>query len=161
MSVNKQLRENIINKLNKYIELLNISKLIESSIYNFSIEYAESNDVLYLIENIYENKYNEILLLLSEKNSHILNLLKNGKIDPSKLAYMKPEELNPEKYEIILKKKELIDYKKNNSIGSNAFTCVKCKKKRCDVTQKQMRAGDEPPTTFVTCLECGYTFKFN
>ena len=53
------------------------------------------------------------------------------------------------------------EYKKNNKAGSSAFTCVKCKKSRCEVSQKQTRAGDEPPTTFVTCLECGHTFKFN
>ena len=53
------------------------------------------------------------------------------------------------------------EYKKNNKVGSSAFTCTKCKKSKCSVSQKQTRAGDEPPTTFVSCLECGHTFKFN
>ena len=47
------------------------------------------------------------------------------------------------------------EYKKNNKVGSTAYTCSKCKKKNTLVTQKQTRAGDEPPTIFVECLECG------
>ena len=30
----------------------------------------------------------------------------------------------------------------------------------CQVTQKQTRSGDEPATTFVECIECGFMFKF-
>ena len=74
---------------------------------------------------------------------------------------MKPEELNPDKYENIIKKREMEEYKKKNTSGTSVFVCSKCKKSNCQVSQKQTRAGDEPPTTFVTCLECGYTFKFN
>ena len=33
--------------------------------------------------------------------------------------------------------------------GSTAFTCAKCKKSNCQVSQQQTRSGDEPPTTFV------------
>ena len=87
--------------------------------------------------------------------------LKDKTIDSKKLAFLKPEELNPEKYEQLIKKKEFEEYKKNNASSSNAFTCTKCKKSRCQVSQKQVRAGDEPPTTFVDCLECGFRFKFN
>jgi len=60
-----------------------------------------------------------------------------------------------------LKKKEMEEYKKNDVKSSSAFKCSKCKKSKCSVTQKQTRAGDEPATTFVTCLECGYNFSFN
>jgi DNA-directed RNA polymerase subunit M/transcription elongation factor TFIIS len=140
----------------------NIGKDVEISIYNFSKEFAEVNDTPYLIQQIYNSKVDEIICQLSNNESnYLINALKNKKIDPLKVAFMKPEEINPEKYESILKKRELEEYKKNNKAGSSAFTCVKCSKSRCEVTQKQTRAGDEPPTTFVNCLECGHTFKFN
>ena len=51
--------------------------------------------------------------------------------------------------------------KKNDIKSSTAFKCIKCKKKKCTVSQKQVLAGDEPLTTFVTCLECGYSFSFH
>jgi|UniRef100_A0A6C0EED5 DNA-directed RNA polymerase subunit M/transcription elongation factor TFIIS len=159
--INVDLRSNIINELSKYVDT-NKAKKIEQSIYNFSKKYAECNDTLFLIESIYENKSNEIISQLSNKDSkYLINSLQDNSIEAENLAFMKPEELNPEKYEEIIKKRELEEYKKNNTKGSSVFKCVKCKKANCQITQKQTRAGDEPPTTFVTCIECGHTFKFN
>jgi DNA-directed RNA polymerase subunit M/transcription elongation factor TFIIS len=155
-----QERESTIKILNKILKK-DISEKIENGIFNFSNEYANTNDTPYLLQSIYETKCTEILPLLTSKDSkNLLESLINKTIDPAKLAYMKPEELNPEKYEQIIKKRELEEYKKNNSVSSDAFTCTKCKKSKCSITQKQTRAGDEPPTTFVTCLECNHTFKF-
>jgi DNA-directed RNA polymerase subunit M/transcription elongation factor TFIIS len=139
-----------------------LAKKVELSIYNYSKEYAEIQDTPYLLQQIYDDKAQEIICQLTHQESnYLVNSLIEKKIDPVKVAFMKPEELDPEKYESIIKKREMEEYKKNNTSGSNAFTCVKCKKARCQVSQKQTRAGDEPPTTFVSCLECGHTFKFN
>ena len=152
-SIEKQISKLIGDKLAKDVEL---------SIYNFSKEYAEIQDSPYLLQQIYEDKAQQILCQLTNQESEYLTkALKEKKIDATKIAFMRPEELDPEKYETIIKKREMEEYKKNNTSGSSAFTCAKCKKSRCQVTQKQTRAGDEPPTTFVTCLECGHTFKFN
>jgi DNA-directed RNA polymerase subunit M/transcription elongation factor TFIIS len=140
----------------------NFAKDVELSIYNYSKEYAEVQDTPYLLQQIYDDKAQQILCqILNQESDYLTKAIKNKKIDPTKIAFMKPEELDPEKYESLIKKREMEEYKKNNTSGSSAFTCVKCKKARCQVTQKQTRAGDEPPTTFVSCLECGHTFKFN
>ena len=161
IEIDKNLSNDILNKLLEYFDESKAQK-IEKSIYNFSLQYAECNDTPFLIDSIYENKSNEIISLLDNKESkYLINSLVDDSIDPENLAFMKPEELNPEKYEEIIKKRELEEYKKNNAKGSNVFKCVKCKKSNCQITQKQTRAGDEPPTTFVTCLECSHTFKFN
>lgn len=161
MEINKEIRESIITKLKKNLDE-NIAKNIEHSIFNFSKEYAITNDTPYLLDSIYENKSDEIIAQIQNKESkYLVELLKKKKIDASKVAFMKPEELNPDKYDTIIKKQQMAEYKKNNTEGSNIFTCSKCKKSKCSVTTKQTRAGDEPPTTFVNCLECGHTFKFN
>jgi transcription elongation factor S-II len=161
MDIDSSTRNDITKKISKIIGD-KIAKDIETSIYDFSKEYAETNDTPYLVQNIYDTKSDEILCLLSSKETEFLiKALKEKKIDAKKIAFMKPEELNPEKYENIIKKREMEEYKKNNLSGSSIFTCAKCKKARCDVKTRQTRAGDEPPTTFVTCLECGHTFKFN
>lgn len=131
-------------------------KLIEKSINDFAIEYAEINDTPFLLESIYDTKVEEIINALT-KNPEIISCDEDAK----RVAFMKPEELNPDNYEKLLKKKEMEEYKKNDIKSSSAFKCSKCKKSKCSVTQKQTRAGDEPATTFVTCLECGYNFSFN
>ena len=161
MDIDSSFRDQTVKTLAKILGD-KIGKDVETSIYNFSKEFSEINDTPYLIQQIYESKVDDIICQLKNKNSDYLSkALKDKKIDPLKVAFMKQEELDPEKFENIIKKRELEEYKKNNKSGSNAFTCVKCKKSRCEVTQKQTRAGDEPPTTFVTCLECGHAFKFN
>jgi DNA-directed RNA polymerase subunit M/transcription elongation factor TFIIS len=158
MSIDKNVRNNVIKQLTKYVDNT-IATNIELSIYNFSNEYAEINQILFLLEQIYNDKFEEILSFLSNQDKKKLKKLFD-KIDSTKIAFMKPEELNPDKYEKILKKREMEEYKKNACSGSSIFTCVKCKKSKCQVSQRQTRSGDEPPTTFVKCLECGHTFKF-
>ncbi len=161
MDIDSSSRDQTVKTLGKILGD-KIGKDVETSIYNFSKEFAEINDTPYLIQQIYDSKVDDIMCQLKNKESdYLAKALKDKKIDALKVAFMKQEELNPEKYESIIKKRELEEYKKNNKSGSSAFTCVKCKKSRCEVTQKQTRAGDEPPTTFVTCLECGHAFKFN
>ena len=38
-------------------------------------------------------------------NKTLLDNIKKGKIDPERLAFLKPEELDPDKYETIIKNK--------------------------------------------------------
>lgn len=158
-------RDVVIKQLEKIFDKkkeLNIIKEIEQSIYNFTIVYAETNDVPpELVEPIYETKVNDIINELNNPSKYLITTIRDKKIKAIDIANIKPEELNPEKYDKIIKRRQLEEYKKNNQAGTDLFTCSKCKKSRCKVSQKQTRSGDEPPTTFVTCLECGFKFKFS
>lgn len=144
-----------LKNIDKYIKNKNLSKLVEDSISRFAKEYAETNDVLSLFESIYDTKLDEIINVLSKNN------IVKTECDAKNIGFLSPEELNPENYEKIVKKKEIEEFKKNDIKSSSVFKCSKCKKSKCSVTQKQTRAGDEPATTFVTCLECGHNFSFN
>ena len=107
MDVDMDLRKDVIEKLTKLLNK-SIAKDIEESIYLFSKEYAETNDAPFIIEEIYNSKKDEILALLTNKESdYLISLLKSKdcKIDPKKIAFMSPETLNPEKYEMIIKKR--------------------------------------------------------
>ena len=162
MSLEVSQRESVQARLNKIIKNKDISKKIESSIFKFTQDYTEEQGIPFLFESIYENKMNEIIRNLDENsdNKTLLENIKKGVIDPERLAFLKPEELDPDKYESIIKKKELEEYKKNNKSTTNIFKCSKCKSRKSTVHQQQTRAGDEPMTTYVTCQECGHVFKF-
>jgi len=162
MEIDSECRKNVIKILSKVLNS-KLASLVEESIFNFTKEYTETNDTpSFLNQSIYDTKSNDIINeIINKKSEYLLNAIKNQTIKVIEIAFMKPEELNPDKYENIVKKKEMEEYKKNNKVGSSAFTCTKCKKSKCSVSQKQTRAGDEPPTTFVECLECGHVFKFN
>jgi DNA-directed RNA polymerase subunit M/transcription elongation factor TFIIS len=161
MKISDVSRNKVRVEIEKFIDK-SISNDVELSIYNFSVQYAEQNNTPYLVQNIYDSKSEEIIYQLKDENStHLISGLKEKNIIALDVAFMKPEEINPEKYENYIKKREMEEHKKLNKVGSTAFKCSKCNKSNCSVTQKQTRAGDEPPTTFISCNECHYTFKFN
>tara|TARA_B100001093_G_C26820469_1_gene1011662 strand:+ start:86 stop:562 length:477 start_codon:yes stop_codon:yes gene_type:complete len=155
------LRKETIKSLSKIFKK-EIATDIEKGIYNFSEEYSENQGTPFLIEQIYNDKSVEIICHFENPNNKsLINSVKNKTIDAIKIATMKPQELNPEKYEKITKKKELEEYSKNNQASTDIFQCSKCKKRKCSVSEKQTRAGDEPATTFVKCLECGNSWTLN
>jgi transcription elongation factor S-II len=161
MNVDIKVRDEMKSRFGKILPTNSIEQ-IEKSIHNFSIDYASVNETPYLLDQIYDTKGDEILKLIKDpENDYFITAIKNKKIDLEQIAFLKPDELNPEKYNKIIKKKALEEYKKNNQATSNVFECKKCKNKKCQVTQRQTRAADEPATTFVTCMECGYEFSFN
>lgn len=143
------------NKKNKDNKKTKVMEEIERGIYEWSEKYAKENDSLFLIEDIYDTKLAEIIEAITDNN----DLIKNTKV-PYNLAFLSPDELNPIKFENIIKKNEIKEYKKTEIKASTAFTCSKCKNNKCAVSQKQILAGDEPLTTFVTCLVCDFSFSF-
>ncbi len=164
MEIDKQTRDEAKKKiktlLSKKLDKKSIYD-IEDGIFEFSKSYANDNNTPYLLESIYADKLNQLLCILnSDKLNNILQSLKNKDFEAKTLAFLKPEELNPEKFEKIIKKKEIEEHKKNNKATTNAFKCSKCGKRKCTVEEKQIRSGDEPATTFVECQECGHKFSF-
>ena len=158
--------ENTINQSNLDISFHKINVYFNDSItdeiingiINFTNIYVESNESLFLINDIYDSKVNELLHIF-EKSDYIIDLINENEIEPSSLATMKPHEINPDKDKHIIEKKAY-EHKKKKQKGASIFSCKKCKQSNCDVTQKQTRSADEPATTFITCLECGHNFRF-
>jgi len=150
------IKEKMIKEFFEIIKNEDIVKKIEEGITNFTNEYIEINNTpIFLFDEIYENKANELKIILSMSKK----IINDKKILPERIAFMKSEELFPEKYEDIFKKKE-IHNSNNETKGSTAFECKKCHDRNAEITQKQTRSGDEPPTTFITCLNCGFKYKF-
>ncbi len=158
--INEKIRKNVIQKFYNIFGL-NIAEQIEKSIYLFSEDYADNNNTPFLLENIYISKADEIYCLLNNNLKNAINAFKNNKLDATRIAFLKPSDLNltlsNSIYVDIVKKREL-NMMLNEKKGSIAFECKKCKKRKCTITEKQVRSADEPATQFITCLECGHTF---
>ena len=157
MSINEEVYKNSKDKLFVYFEDETLERVMEG-LNEFALKYIETNDCAFLINDIYINKVDELIKVMNESN-YLGEMISGGYILPEELGYMKPHELCPEKYKAIIEKKAYEHNQKKNR-GSNIFSCKKCKQSNCEVTQKQTRAADEPATTFVKCLECGFNFKF-
>ena len=153
-------RKKIVKKFLKFFDLKKSTKL-EFALYKFANNYANNNDTPFLLEQIYNSKVDEIINLLSNNNLIFIKLINDNKIEYDDIINMKPDELNPKLFENIKQKHKLEEETKNKKEGSKIYKCKKCKKRNCEVTLKQMRSGDEAPTTIIKCLECGHTITID
>jgi DNA-directed RNA polymerase subunit M/transcription elongation factor TFIIS len=167
-----QYAETHIDRSSRQIELSNllsdidIAIKIESSIFEYALIYCLNNkyDKNY-IRPVYDEKFHFILTNLDESNKKINN--KNFKsnilkeiINPSYVAFLSPQQVHPEKWAYLIKKRKYIEERENNIAYSDVYKCFKCGESKSKITQAQTRSADEPMTTFVVCLVCHNTFKF-
>ena len=71
---------------------------------------------------------------------------------------MSPQQINPKQWNALIKKRELMEYKKNNMAATDLYTCYKCGKSRCMAIECQLRGADEATNNKITCLECHNTW---
>lgn len=150
MSIN---RSEYIDSIYNVVKDKNLAIEIEKSIYEYSLLYITTKKVNSLFRYIYEHKLNDILQCIIKKTFSLKS------IDISKIAYLNPQELNYEKYRSAILKLEKEKESELPTKGSTAFKCSKCGARNSSVQQLQTRAGDEAPSSIITCLECGFTFK--
>lgn len=153
--------QNVIN-LSEIIENLDIAFLIEAGIYEYSLIYCIANNYSpSLMSAIYDDRYTNIVYELKNKdiNGTLLTKLKSKEIDPQELAFMDPHDINPENWDELIRKRKLIEYKKNNIAATDLYKCYQCGERKCQVRQVQTRGADEPMTLFITCLVCHNEFR--
>lgn len=151
-------RNESICKFYTILENMDKSKNIESGVFEFTLIYASSNNsIMELLPAIYYDKINELVNNL-EKDNYLMNkTLKNAlnfNIDPRTLAFLRPQDIHPERWGTIIKKNVLRDEKKNNMATNDLYECEKCGKNKCTVVELQIRSADEPTTKIITCREC-------
>ena len=157
MSNNNIQTKKVIKEISKIFDKKK-AKIIEKSIYDFSEDFATENETPFLLAQIYNTKKDEILKQLNESKI-LVQRIKDNEIDATTIAFLKVEELHPEKYEKILKKRSIVEAKKKNKATTSAFKCSKCKNSKTEVVEKQTRAADEPATLFITCMVCGHKWS--
>ena len=160
-------RDKIIDNIDKLVSDKKKSKIIEESIYKFSKEYCTSFNLAFdkFLFLVYKDKSNDIILNLDPSNEdigndYLLEIVKKDKIKLTSIAFFSPEELFPIKWDSIIKKQNYRKEKLKTIKSTDFFKCPKCGDRNCSVYQMQTRSADEPMTTFVTCLTCGYVLKF-
>lgn len=158
-------RNKISDKINNIINNKNLSMNLEKGIYNYTLRESKQRKIVKRWDNvyfvqIYVDKLKTIYYNL--KQDSVKNLLKNNNFKIHELAFMTHQELQPDIWNDLIRKKEQKDKSKfENSMeaSTDTFTCRKCKSKRCTYYALQCRSADEPMTLFVTCIDCGQRFK--
>lgn len=157
MELDKKIRNKVIKDISKFFDK-KISKQIEESIYQFSVSYAMDNETPFLFEQIYNTKSEELTIQFKESKL-LVKKIKDKEFKPNEIAFLKVEQLHPEKYDKILKKKNIEEHKKNNKKTTSAYKCPKCGARKAISEEKQTRRGDEPSTIFIECQECGHEWR--
>ena len=158
-------RTNVCHSLNEIINNNKYSLNLEKGIFNYSIKEATRRKIIKKWENlsfvqIYIDQFRSIYLNI--KNDILLDKIKNNILKPDVLAFMTHQELNPERWKILIEKKikrDQLKYNTNMDAATDVFVCKKCKSNKCSYYQMQTRSADEPMTTFVSCLDCGARWK--
>lgn len=165
-------RDKGLNLLNSVIRKKPLSKKIENSIYEYVVSDAnfrgiEINADSKLFKLLYVNKITSIYSNLNPNtylgNKNFLKKVKDGSIDASKVGFMKPDEIFPEKWKKYKDKQQAYDQfldSKTNSSITDEYKCGRCKERKCTSYNLQTRSVDEAMTTFVTCLNCGNRWSF-
>lgn len=166
-------RKNMTKKLDEQMKIINNSKFIikesicinlEKGIYNFALEDANKKKIVKKWDNpsfvnLYLTKFRSIYFNL---NIQLLEKINNKDIKPHEIAFMTHQELQPEKWKILIESKKIKDenrYSPNIEATTDAYTCRNCKSNKCWHYQLQTRSADEPMTTYVTCLNCSHKWK--
>jgi transcription elongation factor S-II len=162
----EKFRTNIRSKINDILHNENISTNLEKGIYNWTLKEAANRKVikkwdnLYFIE-IYESRLRSVYLNL-KNNPKLLELILSENVRAHEIAFMTHQEMNPEKWAVLIDKKNKEDqnkYEVKIEAATDTFTCRKCRSKKCTYNQAQTRSADEPMTTFVSCIDCGNRWK--
>ena len=164
-------RNNIVSKLNKYIESEKYSRIIEKSVYNHSIEISKKKNIdrtwnneifkeLYLskVRSIYSNLNKDSYI----KNTKFLTRIKNDKIDLKNIATLSVYDIFPENWKYMLElksKRDKLKYELKPEAMTDAFKCRKCGSRSTSYYEVQTRSADEPMTQFITCLDCNTRWK--
>uniref|UniRef100_A0A6C0JGS0 TFIIS-type domain-containing protein n=1 Tax=viral metagenome TaxID=1070528 RepID=A0A6C0JGS0_9ZZZZ len=159
-------RKNVQTKIMPFVDNDDaLSTNLEKAIYNYAIKEANNRKIIKKWDNpFFAQLYLDRLrsIYTNMKNPLLLAQLKNGDIKPQTLAFMTHQEMNPEHWRKLIEQKMTRDASKftnNLQATTDMFTCKKCKSKRCNHYELQTRSADEPATIFITCLDCGKTWK--
>ena len=160
------------NLINKYVKSKNKSKIIENSVFNYTIEKSKYYNYKLTFDNelfrlTYKNKIMSLCFNFDTKNNFIKNLtlikkIKKNEINLNNIAFLPGHKLCPENWDIIIKRnkaKKELENSKTLGIVTDIYKCFRCKKNKCSYFKLQTKSCDEPMTTFITCLNCGNNWR--
>jgi transcription elongation factor S-II len=158
-------RTNVRSKLNAILNNDRNALNLEKGVYNYTLKEAEYRKVVKKWDNRYfVQLYIDHLrsVFTNLKSETILEQLNSGEIQAHKIAFMTHQEMRPEKWDELIRKKSIKDknkFENNVEASTDTFTCRKCKSKKCTYYLQQVRSADEPMTCYVTCVDCGCRWK--
>jgi DNA-directed RNA polymerase subunit M/transcription elongation factor TFIIS len=161
----EQFRINIRQKLCKFFDEESNAINLEKGVYNWCIKESNNKKVIKKWDNpffvqIYIDHLRSVYINL--QNKHLIDMVNNGELKSHEIAFMTHQEMQPKKWEELIKAKSIRDknkFEQELEAMTDRFTCRKCFSKKCSYYALQTRSADEPMTLYITCLDCGSRMK--
>lgn len=141
---------------------------IEKSVYNYAIREATTKKTVKKWTNpffvqIYEDRLRSIYRNL-KNNSNFVSRILDGDISYDQLSKITHIEMAPEQWKELIDlkiKKDMNKFNSNEQSSTDMFQCRKCKSRRCQYYELQVRSADEGTSVFISCLDCGKHWRQN
>lgn len=167
VNMNKRFRDNIVQKLNYYIQDEKKAKNIEISIFNATLKDATERMVIKQWENpyfvlLYKDHLKRFWMNMKNPKTELLTKICNDEIDCKCIGDLTHQDIYKDNWKELIEtmiEKNRHKYENNTEGVSKEFKCGRCKKSETKYIQVQTRSADEPMTTFVTCVHCGNHWK--
>lgn len=170
-NINDEIRNNVVQKLDNIIGLKIVSRLIEKSIYNYTINLSKEKNIKrnwgnQIFRGLYFSKIRSIYSNLDKEsyigNDTFLDRILNKEIDVNTIAELTIYDIFPDNWKYILEqksKRDKLKYELKPEAMTDAFKCRKCGSRSTSYYEVQTRSADEPMTQFITCLNCNTRWK--
>jgi len=170
-SDNDPIRKKTVLMINKYINNLTKSKIIEKSIYNYIIDISKKKNINrywsnVVFKNLYLSKIRSLYVNINKdsyvKNENFLKRILSNDIDIKTISYLEIYDIYPENWKYLIElrtKQDKIKYEIKPEAMTTLFKCRKCGSRSTSYYEVQTRAADEPMTQFITCLDCNTRWK--
>ena len=157
--------------INNYIKNLNKSKIIEKSIYNYTIDISKKKNINrywsnVIFKNLYLSKIRSMYVNINKnsyvKNENFLKRILSNDIDIKTISYLEIYDIYPENWKLLFDMKAEKDKKKSElkpEAMTDSYKCRKCGSRETSYYEVQTRSADEPMTQFITCLKCENRWK--
>lgn len=164
-------RKKIVDFMNKEIDSINISRKIEKSVYNYTINTSKKKRIKKkwdnpIFKNLYLSKIRSIYSNIKSdsyiKNKDFKNKILSNEIDVENIANISMYDIFPDIWKDLINekiKREKLKYELKPEAMTNAFKCRKCNSRSCAYYEVQTRSADEPMTQFINCLDCGNRWR--
>ena len=166
------IRSSIVGKiLNNVIDDITMCRIIEKSIYNYTIKLSKKKRIERkwensLFKNLYLSKVRSIYSNLDPnsyiQNTEFKNKVTSNEIDIDNIANISSYDIYPEIWKELLDnkiKRDKLKYELKPEAMTDVFKCRKCNSRSCSYYEVQTRSADEPMTQFINCLDCGNRWR--
>ncbi len=144
---------------------------MEQGILEYSESFAEEENIRTgsrLYEQLYVSKAREIIDNMQPdgylNNTGLLTRVKAGVVAAKEVATLSPQELFPEMWQTLMEEKrnkEELKFASRVQATTDAYKCRRCGSVECTFYELQTRSIDEPMSSFITCTQCGSSWKQN